>query len=80
MSPLVPQAKYRFPACCRHPVFTGQWGFIRGGAGWERVGSRKGDGNQEEQLEVKAPRKASNQLLHSPAPAASGLTFSCLGL
>lgn len=25
-SPLLPRAGYEFPACCRHPEFTGHWG------------------------------------------------------
>ena len=81
-SPLFPRAACAFPAYYRHPVSMGHWGFIREGAGrgggWR---TRKRDGIKEtNQLDVKAPRKASNQTLHSPAPAASGLTFSCLGL
>lgn len=38
--------------------------------GSRRGGRGRGTGKEKEQLEVKAPRKASNQLLHFPAPAA----------
>lgn len=81
MSPSFPRAACAFPAYYRHRVSMGHRGFIREGAGRGGGQPRKRDGIKEtNQLDVKAPRKASNQPLHSPAPAASGLTFSCLGL
>lgn len=44
VSPLLPRAGYEFPACGRHPEWTGHWGFIRegaGGAGEERELERR---------------------------------------
>ena len=78
VSPLFPQAGYEFPASCRHPVFTGHRGFIREGAGRE---GEEGDRGRRPSSWRLRPRGRHLISLSIPRPAAaSGLTFSCLGL